>query len=122
MKRFATNAVKRFAASTARFSVLSLVALASFAAANLAVTPIANAGGGEIVDQAGLFAAMDAGQVEATFIPQNAAKANLLVKNLTEKPLQIQLPAAFAGVPINAQMGGMGGGMGGSGAADSWGR
>ncbi|TWT94291.1 hypothetical protein [Neorhodopirellula pilleata] len=73
--------------------------------------------GGEDVAMAGLFAAMDGGQVEAQFIPQNAAKANLLVKNLTDKPIQIQLPAAFAGVPILAQgmMGGMGGGMGGMG-------
>ncbi len=97
-----------------RFSILSLFALAAVAVSYSAQAPSAVAGGGEDLDQAGLFAAMDAGQVEATFIPQNAAKANLLVKNLTEKPIRIQMPAAFAGVPINAQMG-MGGGMGGMG-------
>jgi hypothetical protein len=89
------------------------LALSSLALSSNAAT----AGGGEELDQAGLFAAMDAGQIEAQFIPQNAAHANLIVKNLTDKPLRIQMPAAFAGVPILAQgmMGGMGGGMGGMG-------
>jgi hypothetical protein len=66
-----------------------------------------------------LFAAMDAGEVEVRFIPRDATRANVLIRNKTDRPLKIQLPAAFAGVPVNAQMGmggmGMGGGMGGMG-------
>jgi hypothetical protein len=70
--------------------------------------------------QVGLFEAMDAGQVDVKFIPHDASKANVLVKNLTDKPLEIRLPSAFAGVPVLGQMGmggmgGMGGGMGGMG-------
>jgi hypothetical protein len=70
--------------------------------------------------QVELFEAIDAGQVDVKFIPHDASKANLLVKNLTDKPLEIRLPSAFAGVPVLGQMGmggmgGMGGGMGGMG-------
>ena len=70
--------------------------------------------------QVGLFEAIDAGQVDVKFIPHDASKANVLVKNLTDKPLEIRLPSAFAGVPVLGQMGmggmgGMGGGMGGMG-------
>lgn len=66
--------------------------------------------------QAGLFEAMDAGQIEVKIIPQNATKANVLIRNLTDKPVELRLPKAFASVPILAQgmMGGMGG-MGGGG-------
>ncbi|MGB7325675.1 MAG: hypothetical protein WBD31_12445 [Rubripirellula sp.] len=63
-----------------------------------------------------LFAAMDAGQVEVKIIPQDATKANVLIRNLTEQPLDLKLPEAFASVPVLAQGMGMGGGgMGGGG-------
>ncbi|HTN04030.1 MAG TPA: hypothetical protein VL132_19225 [Planctomycetaceae bacterium] len=67
-----------------------------------------------------LFAAIEAGQVSARLIPQNARKGNVLFENKTDKPLTIKLPDAVIGVPVkNAQfgggMGGMGGGMGGMG-------
>ncbi|WP_372720754.1 hypothetical protein [Novipirellula sp.] len=65
--------------------------------------------------QAEMFAAMDAGQIDVKFIPINATKANVLVKNLTDKPMNLKLPAAFAGVPVLAQFGGGMGGMGGGG-------
>ncbi len=65
------------------------------------------------------FAAMEAGQIDVKFIPRDATQANVLVKNLTDKPLNIKLPAAFAGVPVLRQFGGGGmmggGGMGGMG-------
>jgi hypothetical protein len=64
--------------------------------------------------QAGLFEAMDAGQVDVKIIPQDATKANVLIKNLTDKPLELRLPNAFASIPVLAQ-GMMGGGMGGMG-------
>ncbi len=59
------------------------------------------------------FAAMEAGQIEVKIIPQDATKANVLVRNLTEQPLTLKLPEAFASVPILGQ--GMGMGMGGGG-------
>ena len=66
-----------------------------------------------------LFAAIEAGEIDVKFIPKDASEANVIVKNLTKKPLKIRLPEAFAGIPVNAQfgggMGGMGGGMGGMG-------
>lgn len=62
-----------------------------------------------------MFAAMDGGEIDVKFIPLDASEANLVVKNLTDKPLKIRLPEAFAGVPINAQMGMGMGGMGGMG-------
>jgi hypothetical protein len=64
--------------------------------------------------KAGLFEAMDAGQIDVKIIPQNATKANVLIRNLTDKPVQLRLPKAFASVPVLAQ-GMMGGGMGGMG-------
>ena len=71
---------------------------------------------GDDAINAEFFAAMDAGKIDVKYIPRDATQANVLVKNLTDKPLNIQLPAAFAGVPVQAQMGGMGGGgMGGMG-------
>ena len=68
----------------------------------------------EAVD-AELFNAIDEGKIEVKFIPLNTTKANVLVRNLTDKPMTLRLPAKFAGVPINRQFGGMGGGMGGMG-------
>lgn len=65
-----------------------------------------------------LFAAIEAGQVSARLIPQNARKGNVLFENKTDKPLTIKLPDAVIGVPVkNAQFGGGmgGGGMGGGG-------
>lgn len=63
----------------------------------------------------GVFDAIEAGTVEAQLIPLSAAKVNVVFKNLSDKPVTIQMPAAFAAVPVLAQMGGMGGGMGGGG-------
>ena len=68
----------------------------------------------------GLFSAMQTGQIEVQFIPKNSKQATILVRNKTKKPLTIQMPAVFAGVPVLHQfggggMGGMGGGMGGMG-------
>ncbi len=112
--------MRRFAFSTSRCSVLPAFIALSAMLLSCAAACSATAGGGDAAEQAALFAAMKAGQIEAEFIPISSAHANLIVKNVTEKPLRIQMPAAFAGVPINAQMmgggmGGMGGGMGGMG-------
>jgi hypothetical protein len=60
---------------------------------------------------------MEAGQIDVRFIPQDAKGARLLIENKTEKPLNVQLPEAFAGVPteVLAQFGGQQGGGGGGG-------
>lgn len=67
-----------------------------------------------------LFAAIEAGQINANMIPKNALGGTVFIENKTDKPLNVKLPDAVIGVPINAQfggggMGGMGGGMGGMG-------
>jgi hypothetical protein len=61
-----------------------------------------------------LFIGMDSGEVEAVLIPKDSTGGTIMIKNKTDKPLSVKIPAAFAGVPILAQIG-MGGGMGGGG-------
>jgi hypothetical protein len=51
-----------------------------------------------------LFAALEQGQIEATFIAQDARQARLQLVNKTDKPLHIILPEAFAAVPVLAQL------------------
>lgn len=72
----------------------------------------------------GLFEAMNQGLVDAKLTAKNSLECSVAMKNLTEKPLLIDMPSAFAGVPVLAQggfpMGGMGmggGAMGGGGGA-----
>ena len=64
-----------------------------------------------------LFSAIEAGELEVKLVPKDATQSTVLVKNLTKKPLRIQMPAAFAGVPVLAQddFGGGGGDFGGGG-------
>ncbi|MCA9270769.1 MAG: hypothetical protein KDA41_19950 [Planctomycetales bacterium] len=62
-----------------------------------------------------LFAAMEAGSVEATFIPRDSRRATIQLRNKTDQPLSVRLPAAFAGTPVLAQIGGPGGFLGGPG-------
>lgn len=63
-----------------------------------------------------LFEAEQQQLVSLRYIPNNAKSAQIIVTNRTRRPLSLRLPAAFAGVPVLAQMGGMGG-MGGGGQA-----
>ena len=62
-----------------------------------------------------LFQAVDDKQIDLKFIPKSAEQATVIVKNLTKKPLSIQMPEAFAGVPVLAQGGQRGGGQRGGG-------
>ncbi len=62
-----------------------------------------------------LFEAERAGLVAVKFTPDDSRSAQIAFLNKSNKPLTIRLPAAFAGVPVLAQMGGMGMGMGGGG-------
>jgi hypothetical protein len=82
---------------------------------------------GETVE---MFAAMKAGDLEVSMIPKDSSEARITIKNNTDKPLNVKLPDAFAGMPVLAQARGaaggaagrpggqqqpMGGGMGGMG-------
>lgn len=62
-----------------------------------------------------LLAAEADGVVEVKFIANDSRSAQVVVTNRGDRPLTLRLPAAFAGVPVLAQMG-MGGGGGGAGA------
>ena len=65
----------------------------------------------ENASQVELFDAIDQGLVEVKMKQNGALEGNLSVKNISGQPLKIDMPAAFAAVPI-AQFG-MGGPMGG---------
>ncbi|MCR5358530.1 MAG: hypothetical protein K6E55_01445, partial [Thermoguttaceae bacterium] len=56
-----------------------------------------------------LFDAIDQGLVEVKLKQNGALEGNLTVKNLSGQPLEIDVPSAFAAVPV-AQWG-VGGGM-----------
>ena len=59
-----------------------------------------------------LFEAQERQLVSLRYIPNDSKSAQIIVTNRTRRPLTLRLPAAFAGIPVLAQMGGMGG-MGG---------
>jgi len=61
-----------------------------------------------------LFDAMQEGTVEAKFIAKNSQRGRIILKNKTDKPVAVEIPDAFIGVPL-AQFGGGGGGFGGGG-------
>jgi hypothetical protein len=60
-----------------------------------------------------MFDAMKDGKIAVKFIPKDSTQANVLIENKTDKPLNVKLPEAFAGVPVQAQIGGFGAGGGG---------
>ncbi len=68
-----------------------------------------------------MFGAIEAEQIEVKLIPKDSTECRVMIRNKTDQPLNVKLPAAFAGVPVLAQMGrmggmgGRGGGMGGGG-------
>src|SRR5687767_737700 len=61
------------------------------------------------------FQAMEDGQVDVKFIAKSDRAARILITNKTQEPINLQLPEAFAGVPVLAQIGGGGRGGGGFG-------
>lgn len=69
--------------------------------------------GGRAGNIAELFAGIDADLIDVKFIAQDASKANVLLQNNTDRVLHIQLPNAFAAVPVLAQFGPGGGQNGG---------
>jgi len=89
----------------------TLITLSVFAVSHAQAAPSDTATG----EPVGLFQAMEHGQAEVKFIAKNDEEARLLITNKTNQPLNLQLPAAFAGVPVLAQFGGGGRGGGGRG-------
>ncbi len=69
----------------------------------------------ENADTVDLFTAIEAKQIDVKLIAKSSKKANVVIKNNSDRPLRVALPAAFAGVPVLAQRGGRGGGFGGPG-------
>jgi hypothetical protein len=64
-----------------------------------------------------MFQAIKDGQIAVKFIPKSSLQANVMIENKTDKPLNVKLPEAFAGVPVLAQFGG--GGLAGGGSRSS---
>ncbi|MHA1567401.1 MAG: hypothetical protein ACTSX7_18985, partial [Alphaproteobacteria bacterium] len=62
-----------------------------------------------------MFTAIEQDQIDVKLIPKDSTQCRVMIENKTDQPLNVKLPDAFAGVPVLAQMGGMGGGMGGGG-------
>ncbi len=79
-----------------------------------------------------MFTAIEKGDIAVKLIPKDSTECRVLIENKTNKPLNVKLPEAFAGVPALAQIGGdrrssrdnnrsnnsnqsFGGGMGGMG-------
>jgi len=53
-----------------------------------------------------MFSAIESGDIEVTLIPKDSTQARIMIANKTNKPLNVKLPAAFAGVPVLGQVGG----------------
>lgn len=52
-----------------------------------------------------LFEAIDHGDVIVQFIALNAKQANVLIRNESDRPLQLKMPKAIAAVPVLGQFG-----------------
>ncbi len=50
-----------------------------------------------------VFTAIEDGRLEAKLIPCDSRQCNLLIKNLSDKPLNVTLPDVLAAVPVLAQ-------------------
>jgi hypothetical protein len=61
------------------------------------------------------LAAEQEGLIAVRFIANDSRSAQVVVSNQTDRPLTLRLPAAFAGVPVLAQMGQQGAGFGAGG-------
>jgi hypothetical protein len=65
--------------------------------------------------QVEFFQAIQDEVIAVKFIPRNEEQAQVILTNKTKDPVNIQLPEAFAGVPVLAQIGAGAGGIGGGG-------
>ena len=62
-----------------------------------------------------MYDGMASGDVEVIIKTKSSSDSNFFVKNLTDKPLAVKMPAVFSAVPVVRQFGGGGGGFGGGG-------
>ena len=62
-----------------------------------------------------MFKAIENGEIEVSFVPKNSAEATIVVENKSDQPLAIEMPAAFAAVPVLKQAGFGGGNQFGGG-------
>ena len=64
-----------------------------------------------------MFQAMKDGVIDVQFIAKDMTAARVIITNKTKKPLSVELPEVFAGMPVLAinHLGGGGGGFGGGG-------
>jgi hypothetical protein len=70
---------------------------------------------GEPAQQVEFFQAKADGLLEVKFIAKNDHAARVVLRNTTNRKMDVKLPEAFAGIPVLAQFGGGGGGFGGGG-------
>jgi hypothetical protein len=61
-----------------------------------------------------MFAAMEKGDIAVKLIPKDSTQAQVVIENKTDKPLNVKLPDAFAGVPLLGQNLAGAGGAGGN--------
>lgn len=66
------------------------------------------------VESVEMFQAIEQGQIEVKFIPRNIKEGKIFVKNLTNKPLNVNVPEVMGASPVLAQNLGGGGGGGNS--------
>ncbi|MEM9185440.1 MAG: hypothetical protein AAGB00_02980 [Planctomycetota bacterium] len=97
----------------------AVLTLLTFAAQAVAESATANAGERSAAtpadtDRINLFDAVEQGVVEMKFIAKSDRRARVILANKTSKQVNLQLPEAFAGVPVLGQGFG-GGGRGGGG-------
>jgi len=57
-----------------------------------------------------LFEAVNDGKIEVKLVVKNGTEARIITRNKTQQPLTIEIPEAFAAVPVLAQNQGGGGG------------
>src|SRR5258708_6025169 len=82
------------------YAVLGFLPLCTFAA-----QPEKKSDSSEPPQKVELFSAMEKGEIDVKLILKDSRGGNVLITNKTKKPLTIQLPVAFAGVPVLAQRG-----------------
>lgn len=94
-------------------SLYSLVAMFGLAIAFAFLTAQASAVKDQKTTSVDLFEAVNDGKIEVKLVVKNGEKARIITRNKTEQPLTIEIPEAFAAVPVLAQNQGGGGGGGG---------
>lgn len=92
----------RFFTGNARCLAVSAVCVLSLLGSFLRAESPAKAGKNDAPPQ-GLFAAIEAGDLEVGVVPRDERRLTIQMKNKTDRPLTIQMPPALAAAPILAQ-------------------